>query len=160
MIYLIGAIATIVIGKPWLQPDAASANPTLDNAIALQIDNLKQSDNKWIEIDLRDQQLFAWSGEEQTFSSVVSTGKAKTPTYPGIYAIQRKYPQDRMRGRDYDIPDVPHVLYFDRGYALHGAYWHNSFGTPISHGCINLPIDYAQQLFDWAEIGTTVIIHE
>lgn len=91
---------------------------------------------------------------------VISTGKAQTPTYPGIYAIQRKYSQDRMRGDDYDIPNVPHVLYFDRGYALHGADWHNNFGTPMSHGCVNLPLGNAEWLFDWAKIGTTVIIHQ
>lgn len=155
-----GLIAVLAWGNLGWETKIAEAHPTLANAIALKIDNLKQSDQKWIEIDLSEQQLFAWSGKKQTLSAIVSTGKAKTPTFPGIYAIQRKYPRDRMRGRDYDIPDVPHVLYFNRGYALHGAYWHSSFGTPISHGCVNLPIDYARQLFNWAEIGTTVIIHE
>ena len=136
------------------------ANPTIENTIALKIDYLKQSDKPWIEIDLSEQHLFAWSGKNQTFSAVISTGKAKNPTYPGVYTIQRKYPLDRMRGADYDVPNVPNVLYFDRGYALHGAYWHNNFATPMSHGCVNLPVANAQWLFNWAKIGTIVIIHQ
>ncbi len=135
------------------------ANPTTENTITQKINNLKQSGQNWLEIDLSDQHLFAWEGNSKTFSVVVSTGKLTTPTPQGIYTIQRKYPQDRMQGADYDVPDVPHVLYFYRGYALHGAYWHNSFGTPVSHGCINLPINNAQWLFDWTKIGTPVIIH-
>ena len=132
----------------------------LENAVAQKIDNLKRSQQNWIEIDLSDQHLFAWEGKNKTFTAIISTGKEKTPTYPGIYAIQRKYPLDRMIGDDYDIADVPNVLYYDRGYALHGAFWHNNFGNPVSHGCINLPLSNAQWLFDWAEIGTPVIIHD
>lgn len=154
------AIAVVVVGESCLLTDQVLAHPTSDNLIAQRINDLKQSDQPWIEIDLDQQHLFAWEGNKQIFTSIISSGKAKTPTYPGAYNIQRKYPQDRMRGEDYDIPDVPHVLYFDRGYALHGAYWHNNFGTPISHGCVNLPIDNAQWLFDWTAIGTAVVIHQ
>lgn len=136
------------------------ANPTLPNLIAQKIDHLKQSDQLWVEIDLSEQHLFAWEGDNQTFATIISTGKAKTPTNTGIYSIQRKYPQDRMRGADYDIPNVPNVLYFDRGYAIHGAFWHNNFGTPVSHGCVNLPVSNAKWLFDWAKIGTPIIIHQ
>ncbi|MGK7936409.1 MAG: L,D-transpeptidase [Xenococcaceae cyanobacterium] len=128
--------------------------------IAQRIESLKQSAQPWIEIDLSEQHLIAWSGKKQIFTAIVSTGKATTPTYAGIYTIQRKYPQDRMRGADYDIPNVPNVMYFDRGYALHGADWHNNFGTAVSHGCINLPINNAQWLFNWSKVGTSVIIHE
>lgn len=136
------------------------ANPILAKAIAQRVDNLKQSNRHWIEIDLSEQRLFAWEGKKTALTTMVSTGKAINPTHPGIYIIQRKYPKDRMRGADYDIADVPSVLYFDRGYALHGAYWHNNFGTPVSHGCVNLPINDARWLFDWTKIGTTVIIHD
>ncbi len=153
-------IAALTIVESSLVSNMVLANPTMENAIAPKIDNLKQSDTKWIEIDLSDQHLFAWNGKNQTFSTVISTGKIKTPTYPGVYTIQRKYPLDRMRGADYDISNVPSVLYYDRGFALHGAYWHNNFGTPISHGCVNLPVNNAKWLFDWAKIGTPVIIHQ
>ena len=150
----------LAIGDLWLFPSQALANPALANSIAQRIDNLKRSTRYWIEIDLSEQHLFAWEGGNRVFSTTISSGKAKTPTYPGIFNIQRKYPQDRMRGADYDIPDVPNVLYFDRGYALHGAYWHDNFGTPISHGCINLPLEDAQWLYDWTAIGTDVVIHK
>ena len=140
--------------------NAVVANPAPKNTVAQTIENLKRSGSNWIEIDLSDQHLFAWSGKNQTFSAVISTGKLETPTYPGVYRIQRKYAQDRMRGADYDVPDVPSVLYFDRGYAIHGAYWHNNFGTPMSHGCINLPLSNAEWLFNWSKIGTPVVIHQ
>ena len=150
----------LAVGNLWLYPHWAIANPTSESLVARRIDRLKQSTIPWIEIDLSEQHLFAWKGKELIFNTTISSGKAKTPTYPGVYNIERKYLQDRMRGVDYDIPDVPYVLYYDRGYALHGAYWHNNFGTPISHGCINLPIDNAQWLFNWTGIGTDVVIHE
>src|SRR5215207_2486857 len=59
----------------------------------------------------------------------------------------------------YNVPDVPWVLYFtNSGHALHGTYWHNNFGTPMSHGCINLPMDVAAWLYDWAPLGTPVLV--
>ena len=157
---LSSAVIVLTVGEFWLSSSKALANSIPETTIAQQIDNLKRSGQKWIEVDLSDQHLFAWEGKNQTFTAVISTGKATTPTYPGIYTIQRKYSQDRMRGADYDISGVPSVLYFDRGYAFHGAYWHNKFGTPVSHGCINLPVNNAQWLFDWTKIGTPVIIHQ
>ena len=63
-------------------------------------------------------------------------------------------------GYNYELEDVPHVMYFFEDYALHGAYWHNNFGVPMSHGCVNVnPVD-AGWLFNWAPIGTTVNIHD
>jgi lipoprotein-anchoring transpeptidase ErfK/SrfK len=134
--------------------------PPRQQAIARSIETLKQSEQPWIEIDLSDQYLYAWEGNQQTFATIVSTGKTTTPTYPGTYTIQRKLSQDRMKGSDYDLPDVPYVIYFDRGYAIHGAYWHSNFGTPVSHGCVNLPVDRAQWLFDWTTVGMPIVIHE
>lgn len=150
----------LAIAESWLVSNRVVAHTAPENWVVQKIDLLKQSDRPWIEIDLSEQHLFAWEGGDRVFSTIISSGKAKTPTYPGAYNIQRKYPQDRMRGADYDIPDVPSVLYFDRGYAVHGAYWHSNFGTPVSHGCVNLPIDNAKWLFDWTEIGTDIVIHE
>ena len=150
----------LAIGESWLLFNRVVAHTPPENWVVQKIDLLKQSDRPWIEIDLSEQHLFAWKGSDRVFSTIISSGKAKTPTYPGAYNIQRKYPQDRMRGADYDIPDVPSVLYFDRGYAVHGAYWHSNFGTPVSHGCVNLPIDNAKWLFDWTQIGTDIVIHE
>jgi lipoprotein-anchoring transpeptidase ErfK/SrfK len=59
----------------------------------------------------------------------------------------------------YDVPGVPWNLYFtQQGAVIHGAYWHNSFGTPYSHGCVNLPPDQAKKLYAWATIGTQVVV--
>ncbi len=103
---MISEIAALIIGESWLFANAVLANPTLENTIAQRIENLKRSGKNRIEVDLSDQYLFAWEGSNQTFKTIISSGKATTPTHPGIY---RKYPQDRMRGADYDIA-VP--MYF------------------------------------------------
>jgi len=59
------------------------------------------------------------------------------------------------------VPQVPDVMYFtDRGHAIHGAYWHNEFGTTMSHGCINLPLDVSSWMYQWAPVGMPVLIVE
>jgi lipoprotein-anchoring transpeptidase ErfK/SrfK len=113
---------------------------------------------RWIEIELNDQRLTAWEGNTPIRSFMVSTGKRGTPTPLGTYAIQSKYRSTPMQGEDYHVPDVPYAMYFSGGYAIHGAYWHNSFGTPISHGCVNMKVSSARWLYDWAPIGTPVVV--
>jgi lipoprotein-anchoring transpeptidase ErfK/SrfK len=119
---------------------------------------LRASDERWIEIHLSNQRLIAWEGNKPVYAVIISTGKPGTPTWPGIFRIQRKLPVDRMRGEDYDVPNVPHVMYYHRGYAIHGAYWHQRFGTPVSHGCTNVAPDHARWLFNWADVGTPIVI--
>jgi lipoprotein-anchoring transpeptidase ErfK/SrfK len=53
---------------------------------------------------------------------------------------------------------VPYVMYFFEGYGLHGTYWHNNFGHPMSHGCVNLRTPDAKWFYNWAEIGTPVLV--
>jgi lipoprotein-anchoring transpeptidase ErfK/SrfK len=65
-----------------------------------------------------------------------------------------------MQGEDYNVPDVPHAMYYSGNYAIHGAYWHNSFGIPVSHGCINVAPDHAAWLFNWATVGTPVVVRD
>jgi lipoprotein-anchoring transpeptidase ErfK/SrfK len=65
-----------------------------------------------------------------------------------------------IQGECYYVPDVPFVQYFTNyGHALHGAYWHNDFGNVRSHGCVNLPLPFAEWLWYWATYGTKVWIH-
>jgi lipoprotein-anchoring transpeptidase ErfK/SrfK len=128
--------------------------------ITQQLVALKNSQKRWIEIDLSSQSLTAWEGDKLIQTITISTGKKSTPTLPGVFTIQSKRPIDRMRGADYDVPDVPYAMYYYRGYAIHGAYWHNKFGTPVSHGCINLKVDQAKWLFNWSSVGTSVVIHQ
>ena len=52
-------------------------------------------------------------------------------------------------GTYYNLPNVPNNMFFYKGYAIHGAYWHNNFGHPMSHGCINSPLASVAQLFEW-----------
>jgi lipoprotein-anchoring transpeptidase ErfK/SrfK len=70
-----------------------------------------------------------------------------------------KYRYADMSGPGYYLPNVPYVMYFYRGYGIHGTYWHNNFGTPMSHGCVNFPTDDAGWLFDFASVGTVVNVH-
>jgi lipoprotein-anchoring transpeptidase ErfK/SrfK len=65
-----------------------------------------------------------------------------------------------MQGEDYDIPDVPHVMYYSGNYAIHGTYWHGNFGSPISNGCVNLAPNHAEWVFNWVSIGTPVVVQE
>lgn len=121
-----------------------------------------------IEIDLSEQKLTAYQGDEVVMVTQVSTGRKNgqvngmyyTETVTGTYQVQRRYEKARMTGPGYDTPDVPYIQYFFRGYAIHGAYWHNEFGMPVSHGCINMRVEEAKELFEWADIGTEIVVNE
>ena len=115
--------------------------------------------NKRIVVDLSEQTLTAWYGDTVALYTNVSSGTNATPTITGYYRIDRKFPTQRMSGPGYDIPDVPHVMYFWQGYAFHGAYWHNNFGSPMSHGCVHLRPGEAAWLYGWADAGTDVYIN-
>lgn len=72
----------------------------------------------------------------------ISSGLPGTPTVTGRFQVGIKCADwRRMTGPGYDLPGVPWVMYFYGSYALHGAYWHNNFGTPMSHGCVNIRVD-------------------
>jgi hypothetical protein len=115
--------------------------------------------DRWIEVNLTTQQVFAYEGEDLVRSFIVSTGTWQYPTVTGTYRIYVKYKYADMSGPGYYLADVPNVMYFYKGYGLHGTYWHNNFGTPMSHGCVNLTIDESAWLFDFASVGTIVHVH-
>ncbi len=114
---------------------------------------------KWIEVDLSEQMLYAWEGKTLVASLVVSTGASPHRTITGSWPIYEKHLTGNMWGPGYFLPDVPYIMYYYKGYALHGTYWHNNFGTPMSHGCVNLSIPDAEWLYYWAPIGTSVKVH-
>lgn len=126
----------------------------------------QQGGFKEIVVSISSQALWAYENGELVLSTYVSTGTAdteETTTPIGYHVILTKYPVQTMAGvindEEYNVPDVPDVMYFDNdGNALHGAYWHNNFGTPMSHGCVNLPLDVAHWMYEWAPIGTPVTV--
>ncbi len=111
---------------------------------------------RWIEVNLEQQTLVAYEGERPVYATLVSSGKAGYETPVGVYRIQSKHVSTTMDGEAfgdeeaYSIEDVPWVMYFSGSIALHAAFWHEKFGRPRSHGCVNLaPLD-ARWLFEWA----------
>jgi LysM repeat protein len=114
------------------------------------------STGKQIVVVLSQQSVYAFENGQLLKSFVVSTGLPATPTVQGDYAIYLKYDAQRMVGPGYDLPGVPYVMYFYKGYGLHGTYWHNNFGHPMSHGCVNMRTDEALWLYQWAPVGTAV----
>jgi lipoprotein-anchoring transpeptidase ErfK/SrfK len=118
---------------------------------------------KWIDIDLSEQRLRAYQGSKVVYTVRISSGTAKYPTVQGTFRVYAKNKSQRMRGGTgadrYDLPNVPNVMFFHKAYAIHGAYWHNNFGRPMSHGCINMPLGAAAWLYNWAGMGTTVVVH-
>ena len=114
---------------------------------------------RWIDVDLTNQMVYAYEGDVVVNSFVVSTGTWLTPTVTGKHKIYVKVRMQDMRGPGYHLRDVPYVMFFSGDYGLHGTYWHNNFGTPMSRGCVNLTIDDAAWLFNWASVGTVVNVH-
>ncbi len=125
----------------------------------------------WIDVSLQRQTLVAYEGSRPVYATLVSTGlEVMTPppdpsaagaevqtrsTIRGDFRVHTKFVTATMDsdvpGDEYDLRDVPYVQYFEGNYALHAAFWHDDFGKPRSHGCINLsPLD-ARWLFEWTE---------
>jgi lipoprotein-anchoring transpeptidase ErfK/SrfK len=121
------------------------------------------TDGRAVVVSLSMQALWAYENGEVVRSTYVSTGMEGTPTPVGLFWVNNKFPIETMEGtiagEDYLVKDVPDVMYFnDQGDALHGAYWHSNFGVPMSHGCVNLPLDVAAWMYEWAPMGMAVQI--
>lgn len=147
--------------------------PAIDLAAAKPTDNIlgetDPTEEKHIYVDLANQTLTAYEGDKIFLKTLVSTGKwGKTPT--GEFTIWSKFRATRMSGGQgndyYNLPNVPYVMFFSgpgiaasRGFALHGTYWHNNFGHPMSHGCVNMRTVDAEKLFYWADINYQITIY-
>lgn len=143
-----------------------------------------QQGAKWIDVRLSTQVLVAYEGQKMVFATLISSGEdgladheGTTATKKGIFRIHTKHVSITMDsdtvGEEFELRDVPYVQYFEGGYALHGAYWHDGFGRPKSHGCINLAPEDARRLFFWTDppvpvgwhgamkslTGTVVFVH-
>lgn len=125
-----------------------------------------ENSEKRIVVSRSNQTLKAYEGDELLMELSISTGIELTPTPKGTFTIFRKTPSRYMQGplpgistKYWDLPGVPWNLYFTRGGAvIHGAYWHNNFGSPSSNGCVNVRSNEMEELYKWAELGTKVIV--
>lgn len=121
---------------------------------------------KKIVVDTKTQMLYAYTDGQLFISAKVSTGIKTTPTPKGVFTIFKKQPSRYMQGplpyvsqKYYDLPGVPWTMYFTQGgAAIHGTYWHSSFGQRHSNGCVNLPVETSRILYEWADLGTKVIV--
>jgi lipoprotein-anchoring transpeptidase ErfK/SrfK len=121
---------------------------------------------KRILVNLTTETLSAYDGDILFMQEPISTGLDFTPTPVGTFTIYAKTPTRYMQGpiigvsdQAYDLPGVPWDLYFTTdGAVIHGAYWHDHFGQPWSHGCVNLAPQKAKELYYWADIGTPVTV--
>jgi hypothetical protein len=136
--------------------------------------------DKWIEVDLFEQTLAAYEGDQMVYATLISSGLPRWQTEQGLFRIWTKVKQAKMSGSDgypdyYFLEDVLWTMYFNRDFSLHGTYWHDRFGYPHSHGCVNLPPQDAAWLFNWTtpttgpnnwtfasdeDAGTWVWVHE
>ncbi len=115
---------------------------------------------KKILVILSEQSVYAYEDNVLIKQFLASTGTWQHPTVVGRYLIWIKFEADDMSGGEgvdaYYLPAVPWTMYFYQSYGIHGTYWHNNFGHPMSHGCVNLSIPDADWLFHWASVGTPV----
>jgi lipoprotein-anchoring transpeptidase ErfK/SrfK len=116
--------------------------------------------HKTIVVELGQQTVKAYQDGRLVRMVTVSTGLPGTPTVEGQFKIYQKYLAQTMTGPNYYLPEVPYVMYFYGGYSLHGTYWHNNFGQPMSHGCVNMPTEEAKWFYYWTDIGTTVLVRQ
>jgi len=119
---------------------------------------------RWIEVNLFEQTVSVYENNRLIFASMASTGVPHFWTRPGIFQIQKKLDSTTMSNSVQDdfyyLENVPWTMYFDEARALHGAYWHNNFGYPASHGCVNLSPGDAHWLYNWASLGDTVYVYD
>ncbi|MEX0917909.1 MAG: L,D-transpeptidase family protein [Candidatus Paceibacterota bacterium] len=141
----------------------------LDEGVRTTWEHGNATTSKRIVVDRSEQMLYAYESDKLFMETSISTGLELSPTPRGTFTVFKKTPSRYMQGPIpgipgsdyYDLPGVPWNLYFTEGGAvIHGAYWHENFGEQYSHGCVNLrPMD-AERLYNWAPLGTTVVVRD
>jgi lipoprotein-anchoring transpeptidase ErfK/SrfK len=120
--------------------------------------------NRWIDVDLAEQTLAVYDRGQLVFATMIASGLEPFWTRPGLFNIFQKKETENMRNNDpsdfYYLDNVPWTMYFDGARALHGAYWRTRFGYPQSHGCVNLSVGDAHWVFNWANEGDWVYVHD
>jgi hypothetical protein len=136
--------------KGWVASDLSRLARTSDRPKAAM-----HPDERWIDVDLDENTLVAYQGSTPVYATLVGSGVWKYPTPRGVFRIYKKSAEADMKSEQtadekYRVDHVPWSMYFKRGYALHGTYWHNGFGHSRSHGCVNLSARDARFLYHWA----------
>lgn len=150
------------VSSPTTEPadpavDTVADAPVLSDEPSTEYQEL--NDGRWIDVNLSEQQVYAYEGDVLVNSFIVSTGVYDTPTVTGEFNIYVKVPMQDMSGPGYYLSNVPWVMFFHDEYGFHGTYWHDNFGTPMSRGCVNLRTEDAEWLYHWASVGTPVVVH-
>jgi hypothetical protein len=129
-----------------------------------------EAGRSWLDVSIDHQSIVAYEGAHPVFVSLVSTGidgkgdpETTRSTIQGEFLIHTKHVSVTMDGDEvgdeFDLRDVPYVQYFKEGFAIHAAYWHDGFGSPHSHGCVNVsPLD-ARWLFSFTEPAVPAAWH-
>ncbi len=162
--YNLDTTGTPTSDYPTYSEDLFVPPPTPTPEVADTLPVNAASNDLWIDVNLSEQYLIVYTASTDLAETYVSTGRPGFDTPTGTFYINSMLDSQTMEGvlggEYYNVPDVPYVMYFtDMGHALHGTYWHSNFGETMSHGCINLPMDFAAWLYSIAYVGVPVVIH-
>ncbi|MBX4211736.1 MAG: L,D-transpeptidase [Candidatus Yanofskybacteria bacterium] len=151
----------IIPGTPVNDPAIAPTQQSTSVPTPLnQIDPAIKKLPKKIEVDLSSQTLTYSYGNNPVATIKISSGIKRLPTPVGTFRVLEKIPVKRYVGPGYNLPNTKWNLKFTTaGHYIHGAYWHNNFGHPMSHGCVNVSYADMGAIYDFADVGTPVSIH-
>jgi lipoprotein-anchoring transpeptidase ErfK/SrfK len=116
-------------------------------------------EGRYIDVNLSEQTLYAFEGTKLVNQFLISSGISSHPTPTGEYHVYNKTRSQTMDGPGYSLPHVEWISWWSGDYSIHGTYWHNNFGHPMSHGCINASNGNAEWIYNWDEVGTPVYVH-
>ncbi len=108
---------------------------------------------RWVGVNLKEQTVVAYEGDRPVYAALAATGLPGTPTVQGIFRTWARLDTGVMAGPGYYLEDVTWTCYFYSGYGLHTTYWHDAFGRPRSHGCVNLSPYDAWWIYQWSAPG-------
>ncbi len=159
-------LPTDALGAPPSKPGDAPGWPrtTAETTLAGPVARPPTS-GMWVDVNISRQTVTAYRGSTPLKTVLTSTGVRRHPTVVGLFRVWAKVKSQTMSGgsrrtRDYyRLPGVPNIMYFYRGYALHGTYWHRNFGHPMSHGCVNLTLADAAYFYSFGYVGMPVRTH-
>jgi hypothetical protein len=154
-------------GQDWylIGPDEWIEGRLVDRVTPNPVPPEGVENDRWVEVNLAEQTLAVYQDREMVFATVMASGVPGQWTQPGLFQAYKKKAYETMTGSFtadrsdyYYLEDVPWTIYFDQARALHGTYWHNSFGIPQSRGCVNLSTGDAHWVFEWIQEGDWIFV--